>query len=369
MYTFGKPLNEINLDDIKLLITNKTKESLTLEYKRDKYHKNIDILKDISAMANASGGHLIIGIEQDNNGAAKNIVRIENAEEEALRIMASCNSAIDEIIRGLDYKIIDFNNTKSILIFFIPKSGRSPHMIAYDKKNQIWVRSATANHRMTIDQVREACLRSENIRKNLEDFLNERKERFLDRIGGDPYFYMSATPLVVKDEIIDIFDNKVRDMLGDPPNIMKGSFSIGPAIPFPSLYGLRIMDDECLILELFRNGHIELSIDINKKLSYDYKNQKAFNKGIKHYPINFLSLTKAIFKYKQILEPCIVCLSLYNINGFYLENSNTHEDSLWDENCHIEIIPRQLNYNFDVEKEAKHLIDRIYQAFHFEKAD
>jgi predicted HTH transcriptional regulator len=69
------PIDRLDFDnmdenDLKELLTTQVPEGLRIEYKREPYGNSDaekrEALKDISCFANASGGHLIIGIEEQN---------------------------------------------------------------------------------------------------------------------------------------------------------------------------------------------------------------------------------------------------------------------------------------------------------------
>jgi hypothetical protein len=59
----GVPFDKIDETHIRILYDNKVPEGRTLEYKQDVYEKNEngEFAKDVSAMANSLGGHIIIG--------------------------------------------------------------------------------------------------------------------------------------------------------------------------------------------------------------------------------------------------------------------------------------------------------------------
>ena len=66
----GRELNEIKIEDIQFLIDNQMTEDISLEYKSQCWERNDEgtreMLRDISSMANAKGGYIILGIEEDN---------------------------------------------------------------------------------------------------------------------------------------------------------------------------------------------------------------------------------------------------------------------------------------------------------------
>src|SRR5947207_7385913 len=93
IFMIAKPIDQIVEDDLQRLIG--TAESRELEFKERLGKSDEDVkefLKDVSAMANATGGDLIYGIVQDidenGNSVAKSIqgITVENADDVILRL-------------------------------------------------------------------------------------------------------------------------------------------------------------------------------------------------------------------------------------------------------------------------------------------
>src|ERR1035437_4408938 len=75
---------------------------------------NTELLKDVSAFANAEGGHLLIGMNEptgENNGAAF-LVGIEAGEQAATQIEQRCAECIDPRIPGLLVRALPLANGK-----------------------------------------------------------------------------------------------------------------------------------------------------------------------------------------------------------------------------------------------------------------
>src|SRR4051812_32108328 len=104
----GKSLNDLSLDDFRALIENRVPEGPNLEYKRTVYGTNDDarreLLKDISALANADGGYLIIGIEDDGADRAARFTPIEDPQTQLQRMRQSCLDSISERIDGFEVR-------------------------------------------------------------------------------------------------------------------------------------------------------------------------------------------------------------------------------------------------------------------------
>ncbi len=84
MSIFIKPLAEINFSDINYLIQNKIKESYDLDYKSD-YPDNKKLAKLMISFANATGGYIIIGVQEEkvnnqNTGIPKKLIGVEKGE-------------------------------------------------------------------------------------------------------------------------------------------------------------------------------------------------------------------------------------------------------------------------------------------------
>src|SRR5262245_5758603 len=72
-----KRLDQITREDLEALVTEKRPEGRALDYKRDlelstDAHKR-ELARDVSSFANASGGDLIFGIEEEKDANGKNL--------------------------------------------------------------------------------------------------------------------------------------------------------------------------------------------------------------------------------------------------------------------------------------------------------
>jgi hypothetical protein len=386
---FSKPVTELTFDDLSELLG--TPESDRLEYKRDAYGRNDDqtreMLKDISSMANHVGGYLLIGVEEDEEGKATEIAGIENGEDEASRMLSSCLASIEERILGLNCTPVPLSSGKQVIVCAVPRSTRAPHIVTYKGLFQCWKRHGRQKDRMSIEEIREACLRVENIRRGLEDFIAERRQRVLAEVGNIPYLLLSATPLVVKDEIIDTGDATVRNLMRNPPYRRHGGWIVDCGdLVTPSLYGLVAEVEERKRLELLRNGHVEFRVMVREN-SFCREKQKSAD-GTDHlimypfalaeYPLSFLHLVRAIADHAGIREPIVIGLRILNARGLALlayhpdtwgytaAGGDRDELSIWQSEQHLELPLAQHPYPLEPERAAKHLADRVWQAFRFE---
>ena len=260
----GIALTAISQADIRQLLENHTHESQTLEFKRESYGRSDEdireMLRDISSMTNAFGGDLLLGVDEDEEGVAIALPGIDRSDEEAARIVSSCLSNIDERIPGLVTQPVLLSNSRQVLLIRVPKSHRGPHMITFKGLNQFWVRHDRQKSRMSIHEIKEACLRNEGAMERLEHFLDQRKIKIRKDLQNSRLI-VSATPVFLTQEIVDIQDSVLRELLRNPPNQRPHRWNMQfGTVPMPSLYGLILQVPDFGELELFRNGHLELRI-------------------------------------------------------------------------------------------------------------
>ena len=81
MWPFSKLAQDLTEADLVCLVDDRTRENIGLEYTRDMYARKDpnaqrEMLRDISSIANAEGGALIIGMDEDGTGTAKALVSV-----------------------------------------------------------------------------------------------------------------------------------------------------------------------------------------------------------------------------------------------------------------------------------------------------
>ncbi|HYG39097.1 MAG TPA: ATP-binding protein [Cytophagales bacterium] len=102
-------------------------EGLYLEFKKKVDHPE-KIVKEIVAFVNASGGRLLIGVDDDGT-----ISGLKNAEEEAFEL----EKTIIKLCRpSIKYSLekIPLNEKKQILVYSFKESRKKPHYVIQDLK-------------------------------------------------------------------------------------------------------------------------------------------------------------------------------------------------------------------------------------------
>jgi predicted HTH transcriptional regulator len=207
VWIFSKPLDQLAGEDFVFLIANRVRESATLEFKRDVYGANNagirEMARDVSALANAEGGILIIGMAEDDDGVAKELCGVPEAEIQANRLIASCMANVSERIPGLRALPIPLVSGH-VIVAQIPRSYRRPHMITFEGANDFWIRHDRQKSRMSIAEVRTAVTMTEELERKVERFLEDRRRGWAEE--EKTIFVLSATPLLLEEGRIAVTD-------------------------------------------------------------------------------------------------------------------------------------------------------------------
>lgn len=407
MNIFNKPLENLTVEDIKILVREKIPESQTLEYKEKGYANDREgkreILKDITSMANAYGGYIIIGIKEDSQGCAEEIIGIEEAEDEERKIMSLCLAHIKERIRGLKISHIPVAENKRVLVIYVPRSLYGPHMITFEDMNQFWIRHNTQKSLMSIEEIRDAFLRSKEMVNEIKEFINKRKNEIISLIEGQPYFVIGALPFPPLLEEIDTKNTELKKLLSSSEFVS----------PFPTLEGIKYGNNE-VSWELFRNGYLEFKTKLEMvEVSLEKLNNPAWNESFRMryqpsstsnikvkviypswsvVPAEFQYKTNIYFIVKQILiffkklkeirqvlgveESYVVFIWMFNVKDTSITQNEVIENIphlIWCgeigfyDKPNLEISPREI-YDFsDPKKIAKDFCERIFNAYGFKE--
>ena len=120
--------------DLHELVTAQVPEGLRVEYKLETYgntdSEKREFLKDISALANSQGGHLILGMEE-TAGVATAVVGLgaTDADAELLRLEQIARGGLEPRISGLRLKAIPLTAGGHAILLRVPRSWNPPHRV------------------------------------------------------------------------------------------------------------------------------------------------------------------------------------------------------------------------------------------------
>lgn len=131
----NKPISDI--DDRELIdLIDEQEENLWVDFKQQYHGYQTDdnkykreIRKDVTAMANAEGGYILIGVDESNK-IARGFFCVPDAEKQAKIIYDTCHQYIVPRIARLEVKTCNLkwqNRHFDLIIIHIPFSENRPH--------------------------------------------------------------------------------------------------------------------------------------------------------------------------------------------------------------------------------------------------
>jgi len=158
----GRSLQDLSLTDFENLVQDQVPEGPNLEYKSTAYggaaSEIREMLRDVSALANLEGGYLIMGVKQDENDRAQEIVPIGNIVQITQAIRLACLDGISERIDGLEVKCYEVSSNTGIIAIRVPKSNNRPHMVSKEHRTEFFRRYDTDKREMSIDEIRSLVI-------------------------------------------------------------------------------------------------------------------------------------------------------------------------------------------------------------------
>lgn len=171
----GRPLDEIALADIKALTAYGRSEGPTLDFKErfpGADHKGVrDFLADVTAFANTEGGDIIIGVREDKNGVAAEVVGIERdgLDESLRRIDDQLRSCVDPRVPHFRVREVRLENGRVALVLRVAASLTAPHRVVFDKSSRFFRRANRGNYEMSTAELRQAFAASIDLPARIRD--------------------------------------------------------------------------------------------------------------------------------------------------------------------------------------------------------
>lgn len=200
-----KELNDITIDDLQHLIDESFLEMKTLEYK-EKLQTRTDgekkeFLADISSFANSNGGDIIYGIREEDHLPKQLVgIEIDDLDKEINRIDQILLEGIRPRIPDISIHPIPISTNKYAIIFRIPKSWLSPHMIKFQDSSKFYARLSNGKYLLGVDELRSAFTLSESKVIRIKEFIQSRIAEILSEnypfpMTNYPKIIMHIVPL------------------------------------------------------------------------------------------------------------------------------------------------------------------------------
>lgn len=149
-------------EEIQSLVAAKKPEGPQLEFKQElpgnSDSDKKEFLADVCAFANASGGTILYGIqEEDGSAAAITGVELTNSDECIRRLSSLIRDGIEPRISGIEIAVVDVDG-KSVITLRTRQSYARPHWVTLKGTNRFYLRHAADRAPMSLDEVRSAFL-------------------------------------------------------------------------------------------------------------------------------------------------------------------------------------------------------------------
>lgn len=161
----GKLISEISQADIFDLINQRVPEDAFLDFKKEildprKPKEELekdkdDWVADLMAFANAQGGHIIIGVEADEQERAfrMNPMLGDQAKRLADRLRDLAIEYVKPHITQLEIADFKITDEEWIVIARVPDSQEKPHMSDFNGRTRFTVRAGNRKREMAYDEI------------------------------------------------------------------------------------------------------------------------------------------------------------------------------------------------------------------------
>lgn len=367
---FGKKLQDVNLSDLQSLKDNEIAESKELDYKASinlsAGDEKKELCKDVSAMANTSGGYIIIGVNEkkDENGRNTGLPETidgfcDNPDDMILRIINILRDNISPRINGLQIQPVKVNEQGYAIIIQIPKSFNAPHMTV-KQSTHFYIRSSTSSNPMDIGEIRSAFALSESLSEKIRRFRNDRI--MLINSGDTPVPLRPGAKIVLHLISTNILSSQYIDIkkassIRFRPLATTSCFSVFNLNGF--VVKRNLPGDKSTYLQVFRDGAIESVLVQNAdKLIRITTIESEIIERVGQYLQNFNQL--------EVPLPIFIMLSFVNSKDYYLYLGDPRLNG-------IEFVPfdRDIllfpdimieSYDVDVPKALKPMFDMVWQS-------
>jgi hypothetical protein len=214
------PLSQVQLDDLKALVVEQAREGRRIEFKQmveGNDEAKREFLADVSSLANAAGGDLVIGI-RDENGIAVELVGIARAtaDMETLRLENILRDGLEPRIPGVQTRAVDIDEERSVLVMRVPRSWAGPHMVAFKGLSRFYSRNSAGKYQLDVGEIRAAFNSAQTAQIAVRDFRLERLARITADQGGVPLLagpktVMHLIPLSLSDSFGQIDLSSIAD--------------------------------------------------------------------------------------------------------------------------------------------------------------
>lgn len=367
---FGKRISAVTLDDLKRLVGSAVTESLNLDYKRlltlDERDQKKEFLRDITAFANAEGGTILYGVDEERDGEGrptgipKAVEGFDVSNRDALILSAEhlLKDGVDERLPPYEIGAIPLDAGKLVLTIRVPPSPRAPHMVTLGGERRFFIRGNSGRQEMSTAQIRDAVLRTESANERVHSFVRGRLAKWRAQGVKGAFWMMHVIPLVRDRAAIDVTDENVTRRLiamGSPRGGNYGHCIEGFKV------GHHNQNQEASHAITFRDGTVEFLDQFPFNIEKQFFAYSAFDESA----FKLLNGVVGLYREGRLQLPAAVCITLDGVKGYVLPGerwtvrARVEDDEILVEPIVLVDIPP------DVKTVIRPAFDFIWNAFGF----
>ena len=212
-------LDTINFSDVSEptlsdLINSGVTEGANIEFKRDAVGNSDadkrEFLKDVSAFANAAGGHLLIGMRAEE-GAPVELTGLPgiNPDAEVQRLDSMIRDNLEPRPLGIQVRAIPVRAGAAIVVR-VPRSWNPPHRVSFKGWNKFFTRNSNGTHEVNVEELRRLFVVSSTLAEAVRNFRIERLAKIMANdtpvtVGPSGKVVVHVVPLISfgRDDAID----------------------------------------------------------------------------------------------------------------------------------------------------------------------
>ncbi|MBT2303804.1 ATP-binding protein [Variovorax paradoxus] len=363
-------LNNVDESLLAQACAGRWPESITLEFKRDlpgsSDRDKAELCKDVAAMANADGGDIVYGVDEDA-GAASVLVPINTEPaDSAKRRVGQVLAGIEPRITGLQLQEVPIAGGYALVVR-VPASFDGPHRYNGTK---FPARTGTHTMDMTYDQLRDAFGRRATIDARVREFIADRRA-LLKR--GETWADMRKEPASMVHLVpLSAFTGRggldMQRMEAQWTDLVFSGWGGGSS--WHNLDGLLVAPADAPRLtyaQAFRNGAFEC-VRVARALAAPEEN-RWMSAGVvtKFYRDAFVKLT-AVAKAQRVTGPAVFAISMHGVSQFtwmVSELFNAQHRAVADRSdLHLpELVIEHVEDVGDIDALLRPLFDVLWQCF------
>jgi len=312
-----KRFEDIEFSDIEALFNNKVPEGKTLEYKRE-ISSNEKLLAGVSALANATGGDFIIGIEADKGIPTKLLgLKISDPDAEKARLTQIIQSSVEPRLPSLNIEIYQSPTGEDFILIRTKQSWIAPHRVKANDK--FYGRNSVGKYPMDVSELRTAFMLTEQLSERIKNFRQERVQRIQTNEetpvslidGGKVILHLLPLASFTTLTEFDVMKLRREAQFESTSNSHESKINLEGIVIAP--YFEKITT---LYTQVFRNGCIERVICLNSLEGLIEDDKDFSSRNVEEHIIKSLSDYIGFYSKLGIDLPIYLFLTLINVKDY-----------------------------------------------------